>query len=163
MNIYVVGGKGCGKTSLSAFDDALKDAGVYNYNIVVLSSIIPTGAKIIIGKFKSKKEEYGHKLFVVKSEIRSKEVGVYIGAAVGWFQLEDGKGTFVEHTATGNSKAFVEKDLKELVEKSLLDLCKRRGYKMNKKRMGIKTSVNKVKSSATCAIVVAVYQAEGWK
>jgi arginine decarboxylase len=163
MNIYVVKGVGCGSTSLSAFDAALKDAGVYNYNIVVLSSIIPVGAKIINGKYKSKKDEYGHKLYVVKSEIRSREAGFYIGAAVGWHQLEDGRGTFVEHTAIGGTRTIVQADLGQMIEKSLADLGKRRGYKVNKKRIGMKLSVTKVKSSATCAIALAVYQAEGWK
>ena len=41
MDIKVVCGVGSGKTALSAFDSALKDAGVYNYNLITLSSIIP--------------------------------------------------------------------------------------------------------------------------
>lgn len=38
---YVGHGRGYGKTRLVAFDDALLDAGVGNYNLVRLSSILP--------------------------------------------------------------------------------------------------------------------------
>ena len=40
----VFSGIGKGETALSAFDAALKQAGVYNYNLICLSSIIPPGA-----------------------------------------------------------------------------------------------------------------------
>lgn len=40
-NFVTVSGKGGGKTELNAFDSALVDAGVGNYNLVRLSSILP--------------------------------------------------------------------------------------------------------------------------
>ena len=83
MEINVVCGVGTGKTILSAFDSALKDAGVYNYNLITLSSIIPPGSKVIKAKrYESPPQEYGHKLYVVKAEYRSEEVGKYIAAGV---------------------------------------------------------------------------------
>jgi arginine decarboxylase len=163
MNVHVVRGVGYGKTLLSAFDSALKDAGVYNYNLIILSSVIPIGARIINSKFKSKKEECGYRLYVIKAEVRSKELGEFIGAALGWYQFEDGRGTFVEHTSSGGSQRAVREELAEGVQKSLSDLCKSRGYKMRKKQIGIKTSIVQVDRSPACALVLAVYEAEGWK
>lgn len=83
MNIYISSGKGQGKTLLSAFDAALFDAGVSNYNLLVLSSIIPPGSVIKQQKYKTPDNEYGHRLYVVMSENRSRESGRYIGAAIG--------------------------------------------------------------------------------
>jgi len=46
MEIVLTSAIGSGKTSLSAFDDALFKAGMGNYNLIRLSSIIPKNAKI---------------------------------------------------------------------------------------------------------------------
>ena len=47
MKIIVTSGTGEGPTSLAAFDAALLDAGVANYNLICLSSIIPPGSMTI--------------------------------------------------------------------------------------------------------------------
>ena len=44
--IRVVWGTGTGPTGLSAYDAALADAGVENYNLVRVSSIVPAGATV---------------------------------------------------------------------------------------------------------------------
>lgn len=41
MKIDVVWGHGEGKTSLSAFDRTLLEAGIHNLNLIPLSSVIP--------------------------------------------------------------------------------------------------------------------------
>lgn len=163
MNVFISKGKGHGNTSLSAFDAALKDAGVFNYNLIVLSSIIPKGTKINLKKFKSKKDEYGYKLYVIKAEKRGGEVGLVVGAALGWYQEIDGRGAFVEHTETGRTEQEVEGKLKEDVEKSIMDLCKSRKFKFDRKKLEILTSITKVRKRPACALVIAVYQSEGWK
>jgi len=162
MNIIISSGKGQGKTLLSAFDGALFDAGVSNYNLLVLSSIIPPGSVIKRHKYTTPDEEYGHKLYVVMSEMRSRESGRYIGAAVGWCQEEDGRGVFVEHHFIENSEEAVRSQLEEEVERSLSDLCHLRGFSFTREKMGIKTSVVKVTDSPSSVLVVAVYQSQSW-
>jgi arginine decarboxylase len=44
LEIQVTTGTGEGPTPLAAFDAALLDAGVANYNLILLSSVIPAGA-----------------------------------------------------------------------------------------------------------------------
>lgn len=44
--IRVVWGTGTGPTALSAYDSALAEAGVGNYNLVTVSSIVPAGASV---------------------------------------------------------------------------------------------------------------------
>lgn len=162
MNIIISPGKGLGKTLLSAFDAALFDAGVSNYNLLILSSIIPPGAVIKQQKYRTPDSEYGHRLYVVLSENRSRESGRYIGAAIGWCQEEDGRGVFVEHHFTENSDRAVRSQLKEEVRRSLSDLCRLRGFSFSQKKMNIKMSVAKVTDAPASVLVVAVYQPESW-
>lgn len=163
MIITITAGKGHAKTLLSAFDAALKDAGVHNYNLIRLSSIVPPNTKVLVHKYQTPPKEYGHRLYVVQAEIRSRESGKYIGAALGWYQLADGRGLFVEHEETGETKKAVESNLAENVRKSLMDLCRHRGVHFDEKIMHMKSSIVKVKDSPACALVLAVYQAEGWE
>jgi len=44
-NFFIVAATGVGKTELNAFDKALFEAGISEYNLVKVSSIIPPGAK----------------------------------------------------------------------------------------------------------------------
>lgn len=162
MVITITSGIGTGKTPLSAFDAALKEAGVSNYNLIPLSSIIPPGSTIRIKKFTTPEEDYGNKLYVVKAEIRTRESGKYIGAAVGWYQLPDGRGIFVEHEKIGDTKKAVEYDLEEDVRNSLLDLCRSRKFPINEKNLKMKSAITKAKDSSASALVIAVYKAERW-
>jgi arginine decarboxylase len=164
MDIFVTSGEGRGSTLLSAFDAALQDANVHNYNLIQLSSIIPPNSRVKVQKFKENTDEYGHKLYVVKAEKRSREAGKYLGAAIGWYQYGDGRGVFVEHEEIGETKEAVESSLMDSVDKSIIDLCKVRNVKFHKSKMRTKLSIVEVKdSAASCSLVVAVYQAEGWK
>ena len=68
MTIYIASGVGIGKTPLSAFDAALKDAGVYNFNLITLSSVIPPKSVIKLRKYKAKSEEIVKLMPVAKNE-----------------------------------------------------------------------------------------------
>ena len=163
MIITITAGKGHAKTLLSAFDAALKDAGVHNYNLIRLSSIVPPDTKISVRKYETPPQEYGYRLYAVQAEIRSRESGKYIGAALGWYQFPDGRGLFVEHEETGETKKAVESNLAENVRKSLSELCKHRGTHFNETLMLMKSSIVKVKDSPACTLVLAVYKAQGWE
>lgn len=162
MEITITSGKGYGKTTISAFDAALKDAGIYNYNLLTMSSIIPPKSKIVLKKFKASVKEYGHKLYVVKSEIRTRESGKFIGAALGWYQLPDGRGIFVEHEEIGETKEAVEANIDDNIRKSLIDLCHFRGIRIVEKNMKMKTSIIEVKDSSASVLVIGAYKSEGW-
>ena len=163
MEIKVVCGVGSGRTILSAFDSALKDAGVYNYNLVTLSSIIPPGSKVDkIRRYETPPEEYGHKLYVVKAELRSEEVGKFIAAGIGWYQIEDGRGIFVEHEIKGETKVAVESEINLRIKNSLKDLAKFRRIKLDESRIKFAMSLTQIKDHPTCVLALAVYQSEGW-
>lgn len=164
MEIKVVCGVGTGKTTLSAFDNALKDAGVYNYNLIALSSIIPPNCTVSkVKRFETPPEEWGYRLYVIKAEIRSEEAGKFIAAGLGWYQLEDGRGLFCEHEIKGETRVAVESEIKLRIKNSLKDFCKFRGLKFNESKIHSAVSITQIKSSPTCVLVLAVYQSEGWK
>lgn len=165
MDIKVVCGVGKGNTALSAFDAALKDAGVYNYNLICLSSIIPPNTKVEkTENFKASKDEYGHKLYVVMAEIRSDEVGTYIAAGLGWYQThKDRRGVFVEHTIKGETKIAVNSELDQRIKKSLEDLCEFRGIKCNPEKVRVAISLTKIEAHHASALAIAIYKAESWE
>lgn len=165
MNIHVISGKGQGRTLLSAFDAALKDCGVYNYNLIYLSSIIPLASHVMsTGRFPAQAEHYGHKAYVVKAEKRSDKVGIVIGAGLGWYQSDDGRGIFVEHHVQSSEKD--ENHVKELLEsiimQSIQDLCAFREIPFSQERMHSNVSIATVQNKPTCVLVLAVYHVEGW-
>ena len=145
---------GTGQTQLSAFDDALWRAGVANYNLIRLSSVIPRQSRItfdtdpVVG-------EHGDQLFCVYASTQAERPGDTAWAGIGWTRDESGRGLFVEHSAAS------EGDLDELIQLSLEDMIKRRG--------GGYGDIHAVKVSAhhddqpTCALAIATYQVCGWE
>lgn len=164
MIINIVKAIGEGETLLSGFDNALKHAGVYNYNLISLSSIIPPGSKVIrVAHYDSPPSEYGHKLYVVKAEMRSNEAGKFIAAGIGWYQFgDDGRGLFVEHSIIGETKVAVESEISLRIKNSLKDLCKFRGIKFSEKELKSVVSITQIKNKPTSALTLAVFQSEGW-
>lgn len=162
MKIYITTGKGVGRTPISAFDAALKDARVYNYNLIYLSSIIPPGSEIEVRKIPEDDEKWGDRLYVVKAEMRSRESGKYIGVALGWCKFEDGKGIFVEHEEIGETKEAVERNLREEVRKSLGDMCRLRNVQVNEDKFQMRLCITKVDNLPASVIVIAVYKSEKW-
>ncbi len=158
MQIHVGAGTGTGPTALSAFDAALNDAGIANYNLIVLSSVIPPQTDIVIHNGHIDQQlpgNWGDRLYLVRAEQRETTPGAEAWAGIGWVQdPETGKGLFVEHEDT--SEAAVRND----IQKSLETLMKTRGVDfgaINMKVVG-KTCVDE----PVCAMVVAVYQASDW-
>ena len=65
MKIYMTVGRGDGPTPLAAFDNAMYDARVGNYNLVHLSSVIPPYSTIERAPFVGEPKDYGDRLYVV--------------------------------------------------------------------------------------------------
>lgn len=164
MDIYVISAFGTGTTPLSAFDKALQKAGVANYNIITLSSIIPKGTRIIkTDRYKPKtSDEYGHKLYAVKWDIRSGQTSKFIAAGLGWYQNKDGSGVIVEHDSIGYDKKDAEQELFLKIERSIRDLCSFRKIHFDKAKMGYSYAIGSIKKKPACALSIAVYKVEGW-
>ncbi len=163
MQIQIVTSTGEGKTLLSAFDNALQNAGVSNYNLIVLSSIIPPESTIVRKKsYVTPPQEFGHRLYVVRAEMRSNETGKFIAAGVGWYLLDDGRGFFVEHELVGDTKVAVEYDIENRIRNSLSDMCAFRHIRFVKEKVQTAIAIKQVDGQPACALAVAVYRSEPW-
>lgn len=156
MEIHIASGTATGPTELAAFDGALYAAGVANFNLLVLSSVIPPYATVIEheDKIPEIKGEWGDRLYVVKAEYRSSVPGVAAWAGIGWVTDTDGRGLFVEHE--GESKEYVEQQ----ITASLTTLMKTRGIDFGEIHMKVDGIV--CESEPVCATVIAVYKSEIW-
>lgn len=158
MKIKISAGIGVGPTQLSAFDSALNHAGVANYNLIRLSSVIPPKSKIEVSgdTLTNLPGEWGDRLYVVMAEQRASKPNEEAWAGIGWVQeKESGKGLFVEHE--GSSEKAVRSDITQ----SLQALMATRNVDFGEIQMEvIGTSC---KHLPVCAMVVAVYQASDWE
>ncbi len=159
MKIYVAPGIGTGPTKLSAFDAALNDAGVANYNLVRLSSVIPPRTSIVVQDSPLPEEimpgTWGDRLYLVMAEMRVDTPNSEAWAGIGWVQdAETGKGLFVEHE--GHSEKTVRDDITQSLE-ALMATRNVDFGKINMKVVGRTCTHHPV-----CAMVVAAYQASDW-
>jgi len=158
MNIQVASGIGTGPTKLAAFDAALHKAGVANYNLIRLSSIVPPSAKIINNRDSSTiaPGKWGDRLYVVMADMRVDTPNAEAWAGIGWAQdKKTGKGLFVEHE--GSSKATVKSDIQQSL-KALMAVRRVDFGPINTKIIGLTCTHEPV-----CALVVAIFQSSGWK
>ena len=157
MEIKITKGRGTGDTYIAAFDAALKDAGVLDYNLIILSSVIPAGSQVTKRKPEHNSEEIGHRLYVVmsRSEADASDASTYAG--VGWAQRKDGSGVFVEehgHTDKEvNSKITASLDALIEHRQGLGDAFISRDHLIERAEYNGKPA---------CALVVAVYKSEPW-
>ncbi len=158
MNIHIGTSAGKGETELSAFDTALFNAGIANYNLIYLSSVIPPKSDLILHDGGIKVElpgTWGDKLYVVMAQKRTSVHGEMVSAGVGWVQdPKTKKGLFVEHE--GHSPDEVA----ELIRRSLKTLMKTRDIDFGEIHMKVVSEV--CDSLPVCAMAVAVYQNETW-
>jgi arginine decarboxylase len=144
---------GHGRTLLSAFDAALLGAGVANYNLVRLSSVIPQQA-VIRHEPGPVPGEHGDRLYCVYAAAYAEHPGESAWAGIGWVRDETGRGLFVEHETAS------EESLLEQIHLSLED--------MNRSRGGHYGPVETMVTSAhyedrpACALVLASYAVASW-
>ena len=157
MKVYVSSAVGWGQTELSAFDKALIDTGVANYNLIRLSSVLPPSTEVIEldGPVPNPPGSWGDRLYVVYAEMRSSMPNDEAWAGVGWVQDPvTKKGLFVEHE--GHSEAKVRSD----IEVSLKDLMKNRG--MQELPISSRVVGGVCHDHPICAFAVVAFQVSDW-
>jgi arginine decarboxylase len=129
--------------------------GVFNYNLIHLSSVIPPCSTIVRGGFQPAPDEYGHRLYVVMARRDEHAEGAEAWAGVAWVQEKhDGRGLFVE--CTGTSEAGV----REAIEATLTSMMQRRGRDYGPMQWEIAGAC--CHGQPTCALVIAIYKSQGW-
>lgn len=155
MKIIITSGTAEGPTSVAAFDAALRRAGVENYNLIPLSSIIPPNTVIERATFATPEDEYGHRLYVVMARADAETTGAEAWAGVGWAQEPiDGRGLFVE--LHGTSRQAVADAIQATLE-SMMASRERQYQPIQSQISGITC-----RGKPVCAVVVAVYQSAAW-
>ena len=155
MRIKITSAVGGGPTALGAFDAALRNVGLENYNLIALSSVIPARAELERMPFASSSSEYGHRLYVVMARHDTTTVGEEVWAGLGWTQeRETGRGLFVE--LHGSSRREVE----SAIDVTLDSMKRARPYDYGKNESEIVGIT--CESDPVCALAIAVYSSERW-
>ena len=157
MKINIASGTGVGPTELAAFDHALVNAGVANFNLIYLSSVLPPASEISESDVPLKPNGgWGDRLYVVMAQKRTTQRNQEAWAGIGWIQdPETKKGLLVEHE--GHSEAEVRAD----IENSLGALAQNRGMQFGPINMHVVGK--KCVALPVCALVVAVFESSSWK
>lgn len=156
MNIRITKGTGTGPTEIAAFDQALVQAGVANFNLIYLSSVIPPGSTLVHEEKPTPAAgEWGNKLYVVMAQSRTIQRNQEVWAGIGWIQDAKTKaGLLVEHE--GHTEAEVRAD----ITSSLQALAANRKMKFGEINMAV--TGTKCKDEPVCALVTAVFESTGW-
>lgn len=157
MKVQVSQGIGIGPTELSAFDQALVNAGVANFNIIYLSSVLPPASEITFDKdIDLSGSQWGDRLYVVMAQKRTSQRNQEVWAGIGWIQDPKTRaGLLVEHE--GNSEAEVRDD----IAASLTALARNRNMQFGPHQVHVVGT--KCTDLPTCALVVAVFESNSWQ
>ena len=146
-----------GPTRLAAFDATLVAAGLQNFNLVPLSSVIPLDATVdVVAPADQLRGSHGDLLYCVYAASYATKPGAEAWAGIAWALRTDGSGAglFVEHSST------TEADLNAHLDATL-------GAMMENRSDGY-VEAGRLVSTATCAgppvaaLVVASYQTASW-
>lgn len=157
LTIRVSTGTGTGSTRLAAFDAALRDAGVADFNLVRLSSVIPPYAAVVTtGREDQLRGGHGDLLFCVYADAYSSTPGESAWAGMTWSAHRDPAegGLFAEHS--GWSKHDVEREL-ELTMAEMIS-GRQPGFQPQQHVLSSVTC----ESHPVCALVIASYRRLSW-
>jgi arginine decarboxylase len=159
LEICLTAGAGTGPTTLAAFDAALREVGLANYNLIQLSSVIPPGSVLTTARGPlSPPGGWGDRLYVVTADARTGATGTEVWAGIGAIRdPQTGHGLLVEHE--GHTEADVIAD----IQASLGSL--RRGRGSIGERLTDQQSMTSgitCTDEPVCALVLAVFAAEPW-
>lgn len=150
-------GRGQGPTPLAAFDAALMSAGVAGFNLLRLSSVIPSGARVEqVPPADQLRGDHGDLLYCVYACAHADRPGTQAWAGIAWALRSDGSGAglFVEHHA--DNRSTLESHLSATLGA------------MTTSRPDSYVEAGRLLADATCTegpvatVVLASYRAVGW-
>ena len=155
LRISIGAGIGEGPTALAAFDAALVAAGVANYNLIGLSSVIPPGSTLVRERHQAGTADYGRRLYVVMSQMREERPGHVAHAGIGWVQdAASGCGLFVEMHASDRPRLLYD------IHVTLDHMRATRPFAYGPVQTEIASAP--CVERPVCALVAAVYACEPW-
>ena len=159
------------RTGLAAFHRALVAVGLGHYNLVRLSSVIPAGTDVGLGRvdqgpalpsrWRGPRPDdfvdgfHGDRVYCVYAAHGTEVPGREVWAGVGWAQRVDGQGGyFVEHH--GDSAEAVRADIRT----SLADMTSDEVAEFGPAQWALEGVV--CQGAPVCALVVVPYVVAGW-
>lgn len=156
MQIRVFSAAAPGPTPLAAFDRALQVGGVHDTNLIVLSSVVPVGASVVMGRAEEGEFRIGDRLYCVMAEQRASEPGAEAWAGLAWAVDANGAGgLFVE--AHGHSEHQVRFDLEQTLDAIVAD---RPSLEVGDRGLEIVGST--CEGQPVCALVMAIFESAPW-
>ena len=149
--IRVVWGTASGPTAMSSYDAALAEAGVENYNLVSVSSVIPAETHVEAVGTAPDLGPVGERLTVVEARATTAGPG-RASAALAWAQsVDDGPGLFYE-----TSGEMDREDVERRVREGLAAGQELRDWAFTEPRVAVESS-RAESGRYTTAVVLAVY------
>lgn len=162
MQIHVGSGVGFGPTTMAAFDAALNEVGIANYNLLRLSSIVPPNAEIVVhpGKITAQiPGGWGDRMYVVMAEKREDKHNAEAWAGIGWVRdKRTGRGLFTEHE--GNSEAFVRREITQSLEAFIRTRKNQGDFEWSAIEMTVVGQT--CNDKPVCVMAAAVFQVSDW-
>lgn len=156
LRVSVWPGVGSGPTPLAAFDAALMAAGIHDYNLIPLSSVIPPRAVLERRRHKAPHDDYGRRLYIVLAHEIATEEGATAAAGLGWVREPgDGRGLFVEAHGTG------EDEVRDVIDRTLEAMTAARAREYGPVERELVSA--RCTDEPVCALVTAVYASVPWE
>jgi arginine decarboxylase len=149
--IHVAGGVGVAPTEMSAYDAALADANLHNYNLIAVSSVIPAEATLEVVDAAPDLGPAGNRLTVVqgKTVAGPDSSAAEITTGIGW-ATGPGPGLFYE--ASGTDPEAVEAEIRRGLDAG----CELREWTITDRDVLVSTA-EPAADSYTAAVVLAAY------
>lgn len=157
LTIRVTAGGGKGRTTMAAFDAALRSAGVADHNLIRLSSVIPPGSNVVVCSPEEQlRGTFGDALYCVYAVAFATERGDDACSGIGWALATDGsgRGLFVEHNG------HAEEQVRSMVTSSLTDMANGREETFAIEQLVLSSA--HCSGQPACSVVVATYSTAGW-
>jgi len=146
--IHVAGGAGTGPTEKAAYDAALADANLHNYNLVPVSSVVPADAEVVVVESMPDLGPAGNRLHVVQAE-RTAVGPETVAAGIGWV-TGPGPGLFYEAAAES------EADVLRRLDRGLVAGQELREWTCDYEETLVETA-EASPGEHTCVVVLAAY------
>ncbi|WP_280537700.1 pyruvoyl-dependent arginine decarboxylase [Halopenitus sp. POP-27] len=157
-SIHVAAGVGVAPTAMAAYDAALADANLHNYNLVTVSSVVPADATVEIVDRAPDLGPAGNRLFVVQAKrlvgpesvtgAAEDDTGT-IAAGLGW-ATGPGPGLFYE--VTGDDPTAVRAGIDDGLDAG----AQLRDWDL-RDRTTLVESAEPAPDAHTCVVVIAAY------
>lgn len=149
--IHVADGVGVAPTEMAAYDAALADANLHNYNLIRVSSIVPAGVEVRRVDRAPDLGPAGNRLTVVESRATAPpgESDEELAAGLGW---ATGPGPGLIYEATGLDATAVRRE----IERGLDAGAKLREWSLPEREVTV-TTASPAPDAWTTAVVVAAY------